>query len=94
MKLACQKSLFSEKILPGTALSVLAGNIFYAIQAKKLAIAEKRPDVTALPYGINTVSLFAFFAFIIVPVFVKTGDADLAWKVGVACCFISGVCGG
>ncbi|MFC1671068.1 NCS2 family permease, partial [Spirochaetota bacterium] len=79
------------KILPGTALSVLAGNIFYAIQARKLAIKEKRLDVTALPYGINTVSLFAFFSFIIVPVFIQTKDANLAWKVGVACCFISGV---
>lgn len=94
LKIGMPEELVFGKILPGTALSVLAGNIFYAIQAKKLAIAEKRRDVTALPYGINTVSLFAFFAFIIVPVFIKTGDADLAWKVGVACCFISGICEG
>ncbi len=94
LKIGMPKELVFGKILPGTALSVLAGNIFYSFQAKKLALAEKRLDVTALPYGINTVSLFAFFAFIIVPVFVKTGDADLAWKVGVACCFISGVCEG
>ena len=82
------------KILPGTALSVLAGNIFYSFQARKLAKKEKRLNVTALPYGINTVSLFAFFALIIVPVFLQTKNADLAWKVGVACCFISGVCEG
>ncbi len=82
------------KILPGTALSVLAGNIFYSLQARKLAIKEKRLDVTALPYGINTVSLFAFFSFIIVPVYLQTKDANLAWKVGVACCFISGICEG
>jgi len=94
LKIGMPKELVFGKILPGTALSVLAGNIFYSIQAKKLAITEKRSDVTALPYGINTVSLFAFFAFIIVPVFVKTGNADLAWKVGVACCFVSGVCEG
>lgn len=79
------------KILPGTALSVLAGNIFYSLQAKRLAVREKREDVTALPYGINTVSLFAFFSFIIVPVYLQTEDAALAWKVGVACCFISGI---
>ncbi len=82
------------KILPGTALSVLAGNIFYSYHARKLAIKEKRLDVTALPYGINTVSLFAFFSFIIVPVYLQTKDANLAWKVGVACCFISGICEG
>jgi AGZA family xanthine/uracil permease-like MFS transporter len=77
-------------ILPGTAMAVLAGNIFYAIQARRLALKEKRDDVTALPYGINTVSLFAFFSLIIAPVFLMTKDADLAWKVGVMSCFISG----
>ncbi|MCU0822888.1 MAG: NCS2 family permease [Spirochaetes bacterium] len=83
--------LLFGRILPGTALSVLAGNIFYSLQARRLALKERRLDVTALPYGINTVSLFAFFSFIIVPVFLQTKDAYLAWKVGVASCFLSGV---
>lgn len=87
-------ALVYGKIIPGTALSVLAGNIFYSWQARRLAKRENRPDVTALPYGINTVSLFAFYSFIIVPVFLQTRDADLAWKVGVASCFISGLCEG
>ncbi len=94
LKIGMPDEIVFGKILPGTALSVLAGNIFYSFQARKLAIAEKRRDVTALPYGINTVSLFAFFTFIIVPVFIQTKNADLAWKVGVACCFISGICEG
>ncbi len=78
-------------ILPGTALSVLAGNLFYAWQAKKLAVKEKRDDVTALPYGINTVSLFAFFSLIIAPVYITTKDATLAWQVGIFSCLISGI---
>jgi AGZA family xanthine/uracil permease-like MFS transporter len=78
-------------ILPGTALSVLGGNIFYSYQARKLAIKEQRLDVAALPYGINTVSLFAFFFLIIVPVFVQTKDPWLAWKVGVISALISGI---
>src|SRR5438093_10557388 len=49
-----------DKILPGAALSILAGNLFFAWQAWKLAQREGRDDVTAMPYGINTVSLFAF----------------------------------
>ena len=48
------------RILPGAALSILFGNIFYTWQARRLAIRTGRPDVTALPYGINTVSLIAF----------------------------------
>ncbi len=78
------------KIMPGAALSVLAGNLFYSWQARRLAMKERRLDVTALPYGINTVSLFAFFSFIIAPIYIHTKDADLAWKVGVASCFVSG----
>jgi len=87
-------SLVYGKIIPGTALSVLAGNIFYSWQARRLARREGRSDVTALPYGINTVSLFAFYSFIIVPVYLQTKDPYIAWKVGVACCFISGLCEG
>src|SRR3977135_2190187 len=52
------------KILPGAALSILAGNLFFAWQAWQVARREEREDVTAMPYGINTVSLFAFIVFI------------------------------
>ena len=79
------------KMLPGTAVAVLAGNIFYSWQARRLAKKERRADVTALPYGINTVSLFAFFTLIIAPVYIQTKNADFAWKIGVLCCFISGI---
>jgi adenine/guanine/hypoxanthine permease len=78
-------------ILPATALSVLAGNFFYSYLAKKLAYKEKRKDVTALPYGINTVSLLAFFLLIIVPVYIQTKDAKIAWQVGVISALISGI---
>jgi hypothetical protein len=51
------------RILPGAAISILFGNFFYAWQARRLARETGREDVTALPYGINTVSLFAFVFF-------------------------------
>ncbi|HMV41360.1 MAG TPA: NCS2 family permease [Leptospiraceae bacterium] len=78
-------------VLPGVGISLLFGNIFYALQARKLAIQENRNDVTALPYGINTISLFAFIFFVIFPVFKATGDYKTAWKIGLLACFISGV---
>lgn len=78
-------------IIPATAISVLSGNLFFSWQARKLARKEGRDDVTALPYGINTVTVFAFFSFIIIPVFLQTGDAELAWKVGVVSALISGI---
>src|SRR5262250_221438 len=53
-------ALVLQTILPGAALSIVAGNFFYSWQAQRLSAATGRRDVTALPYGINTVSLFAF----------------------------------
>jgi len=47
--------------------------------------------VTALPFGINTVSLLAFIFLVMGPVYYETGDSTLAWKVGLAACFISGL---
>ena len=52
---------------------------------------ERRRDVTALPYGINTVSLFAYLIFIMGPVYRETGSWDLAWKAGLLACLGSGI---
>ena len=46
-------------ILPATGLSLVVGNVAYALQAYRLDLAEGSTRRTALPYGINTVSLFA-----------------------------------
>ncbi len=79
------------RIMPGVAVSLLIGNIFYAWQAKRLSDKTGQGRVTALPYGINTVSLFAYVLFVMKPVMDQTGDADLAWRVGLVACFGSGV---
>lgn len=79
------------RILPGAALSILFGNAFYAWQARKLAIRTGRTDVTALPYGINTVSLIAFVFLIIAPIYHETKDPNLAWQAGLFACLASAV---
>ncbi len=81
----------TTKILPGAALSILAGNFFFAWQAWRIARREGRDDVTAMPFGINTVSLFAFIFFIMAPIYRQTEDASLAWKAGLFACLVSGV---
>jgi AGZA family xanthine/uracil permease-like MFS transporter len=81
----------ASRILPGAALSILFGNLFYAWQGMKLARATGRHDVTALPFGINTPSLVAFIFLIMGPVYRETKDADLAWKAGLFACFLNGV---
>lgn len=79
------------RIMPGVALSLLVGNVFYAFQARALARRSGQARVTALPYGVNTVSLFAFILFVMKPVLDQTGDVELAWKVGLAACLGSGL---
>ena len=84
-------SIIFRQILPGAAISILLGNFFYAWQARALARETGRTDVTALPYGINTVSLFAYVFFIMLPIYQETKDPVWAWKVGLVACFLNGV---
>lgn len=79
------------KILPGAALSILFGNLYFAWQAWRIALREGRDDVTAMPYGINTVSLFAYIVFIMAPIYRQTHDATLAWQAGLFACLVSGL---
>jgi adenine/guanine/hypoxanthine permease len=55
------------RILPGVAISLVVGNLFYAWQARELARRTGRSDVCALPYGINTVSLIGYVFLIMLP---------------------------
>ena len=83
--------LLFEVVLPGTAISILFGNLFYAWQAHRLAKKEGRDDVTSLPYGINTPSIIVFVFFIIKPEFDRTQDVLAAWRMGLLACLGSGV---
>jgi AGZA family xanthine/uracil permease-like MFS transporter len=80
-----------DNILPGAAVSILLGNLFYAWQAHRLAARTGRGDVTALPYGINTPSLLVFIFFVMAPVYTKTGSAEAAWRMGLFACLGSGL---
>jgi AGZA family xanthine/uracil permease-like MFS transporter len=83
--------LVTGRILPGAAVSILIGNLFYAWQARRLALSTGRDDVTALPYGINTPSLIAYVFLIMAPVYAETKNPTLTWQVGLFACLISGV---
>ena len=81
----------TQRILPGVAVSVLIGNLFYAAQAHWVARREKRSDVTALPYGINTPSLIVYVFFVMVPIYQNTHNPELAWQMGLIACLGSGL---
>src|SRR5262249_23234522 len=63
-------ALILGRILPGAGLSLLAGNLYYSWQARQLALAEGRDDVTAQPFGLNTPTVFLFLYLVMYPVYV------------------------
>src|SRR5580704_442501 len=83
--------LMLSYILPGAAISILIGNVYYAIQAHFVARAAGRSDVTALPFGINTPSLLIYIYFVMIPVFDRTNSGEMAWKAGMVACLGSGL---
>jgi AGZA family xanthine/uracil permease-like MFS transporter len=89
--------LLYGRVLPGAAVSLLIGNVYYAVQARRLARATGREDVCALPYGINTVSLFAHVFLVMLPtklVAEAAGAEDpttIAWQAGLLACLGSGL---
>jgi AGZA family xanthine/uracil permease-like MFS transporter len=80
-----------QRVLPAVALSIVGGNFFYAWQARRLAHQTGRSDVTAIPFGVNTPTIFAYIYLIMLPVYLRTHDAHLAWQAGVFASFASGV---
>ena len=85
-------ALVHGTILPAAAVSILVGNAFYAWQARRLAARSGRADVCALPYGINTVSLFGHVFLVMLPAKLAAqaaGAADpaaAAWQAGLLAC--------
>jgi adenine/guanine/hypoxanthine permease len=80
----------TDRVLPGVAVSVLVGNLFYAWQARRLAVRTGRADVTAIPFGVNTPTIFAYVFLIMAPVYARTHSGLEAWRAGVFASFVSG----
>jgi adenine/guanine/hypoxanthine permease len=94
-------------MVPGTAAGVLLGAVLYAFLAWLLARRTGRSDVTAMPVGLDTPSVFAVSLFVLVPsltegrvLFGNRGLPDLelhqlasvyAWHVGVAVLVMLGI---
>jgi AGZA family xanthine/uracil permease-like MFS transporter len=80
------------RLIPGTALGVLLGDLWYTWMAFRLARRTNKPDVTAMPLGLDTPSTFGMAYLILLPA-LKQGREDLgmdhetamnyAWHVAV-----------
>ncbi len=95
--LGFSNELLYGRVLPGAAVSLVIGNVFYSIQARRLSAETGRTDWCALPYGINTVSLIAYVFLVMLPA--KTAaeiagapdPARVAWQAGLVACIGSGL---
>ena len=95
--------LLYGSVLPGAAVSILVGNLYYAWQARQLSAATGRRDICALPYGINTVSIFGHVFLVMLPAKLAAqaalvhdpklviDPARVAWQAGLVACLGSGL---
>ena len=79
------------RMIPGTALGVLFGDLVYTWLALRLCKKTGRSDVTAMPLGLDTPSTIGLAFTVLGPAYIATGDAVLAWQIGIATLFIIGL---
>lgn len=80
------------RMIPGTAVCVLVGDLIYTGMALRLARRSGRSDVTAMPLGLDTPSTFGVAILILGPAFAAARGRGLdpeaaarhAWFVGIA----------
>ena len=87
------------RMIPGTAVGVLVGDLIFTAMAFRLARRSRRDDVTAMPLGLDTPSTFGAVFLILGPAFLAArgrgldaeGAAREAWFVGIAMILASGI---
>ena len=88
------------RMVPGTAVGVLVGDLIYTAMAFRLAKRTGRTDVTAMPLGLDTPSTFGVVFLILGPAFQiarSRGGMDPeaaarhAWFLGIAMILASGL---
>jgi len=85
------REIILHRMIPGSAMAVLAGDLITVWLALRLARRTGRTDVTAMPLGIDTPSLFAFTFGIIGPAYLATKDAILTWQISMAVVILTGL---
>jgi AGZA family xanthine/uracil permease-like MFS transporter len=78
-------------ILPALGIALVLGNVFYSYLGRRLARAENRTDVAAMPYGPSVPHMFIVVFVIMLPIYLKTKDPIRAWEAGIAWAFVIGV---
>lgn len=85
-------------MVPGTAIGVIVGDLLFFVMAISLARRTGRPDVTAMPLGLDTPSTFGMVFFVLGPAFAGASQsmsaedaARYTWHIGICSIVISGL---
>jgi AGZA family xanthine/uracil permease-like MFS transporter len=83
--------LVAGRMLPGSALGVLVGDLAYSGLAIRLARREGRTDVCAMPRGIDTPSMFGLCFGVVGPTWLLTQDPERTLAICSAVVAVMGV---
>lgn len=78
-------------MMPGVFLTVVIMNGGLWLYYRHIAAERNDPNLTAVPAGLQAGRMFIWLYSIMLPVYLSTNDAELAFKVGVLAHFIGGI---
>jgi adenine/guanine/hypoxanthine permease len=93
------RSFVLTRMIPGTAVGVLVGDLIFTFMAFRLARKTGRSDITAMPLGLDTPSTFGTVFLIVGPSYQAAMQRGLdaesatkhAWFIGITMLLASGV---
>jgi AGZA family xanthine/uracil permease-like MFS transporter len=97
---AFDRGFVLSHMIPATALGVLFGDLVYTVMAFRLARRIGRPDVTAMPLGLDTPSTFGIAFLVLLPTLGQAKTEfkleperamEFAWHVGLVVLVLCGI---
>ena len=89
--LGIQADTIFGTMMPGVFLTVLVLNGGLWLYYRKIAAERNDPNLTAIPGGLQAGRMFIWLYSIMLPVFLSTHDAQLAFNTGVLAHLVGGV---
>ncbi len=88
-----------KHMIPGTAIGVFIGDLWFFFMAFRLAKITGKPTVTAMPLGLDTPSVFGITFFVLGPAYKNALASGLSveaaatqtWHIGIFCMVASGL---
>jgi AGZA family xanthine/uracil permease-like MFS transporter len=81
------KDVVFGEIVPAFGLAIFVASLSYTYFAYRLTKSSGRSDVTALPSGPSSPSIFTVTFLVILPLYIQTKNHQFALQVGLVWCF-------